>query len=49
MSDKPQTAEERLAAIVALCSRYDHPGVNADTHALARKVLVLAGERGEAK
>jgi hypothetical protein len=41
MPDKPQSDAERLAAIVALCQRYDHPGVNACTHALAHEVKTL--------
>jgi hypothetical protein len=41
--------ERRLAEIVALCQRYDHPGVNAGAHALARKILEICGEREEAK
>lgn len=42
-------SSEKLAEIVALCQRYSHPGTNAADHALASRILVIAGERGESK
>lgn len=41
---------ERLAAIVALCQRYNTPAVNPGTHALANKILEIAtGKKSEHK
>ena len=41
------TGQEKLAAIEALCRRYDSPAVNVGAHALAHKILAIIAEKGK--
>ena len=45
--DEITSLTQRLAAIEALCRRYDSPAVNVGAHALAHKILAIIAEKGK--
>ncbi len=42
LMEEIRTRDEKLAAIVAKCQKYNHSGVNLETHRLADAVIKIA-------
>ena len=40
----PMSDQEKLEAILALCRKYSHPGVNLGAHSLACKVIKIVND-----